>query len=101
LSGDGLIVSAAGAAQVPFKHCLPEPHGFVQVPQWFGSVCRLDSHPFDATPSQSPKPTLHAPTTQADPLQADVAFGRLQTVPHAPQLLALLVVFTSQPLLAE
>jgi hypothetical protein len=98
LNGDGLIVSAAGATQTPLEHSWPVVHAVAHVPQWLAVVCRLVSHPFDATLSQSPKPTLHAPTAHAEALQTDVAFGRLQTVPQVPQLLTLFVVFTSHPL---
>ena len=47
--------------------------------------------------SQSAKPVLHAPL-QMPPVHCAVTLLLEQTVPHAPQLPALLVMSTSQPL---
>jgi hypothetical protein len=42
---------------------------------------------------------LQVPTAQAPAEHTGVAFAREHTRPQAPQLLALVLVFTSQPLL--
>lgn len=55
------------------------------VPQWAGSTRRSVSHPFDAWPSQSPKPAAHDPTTQLAPTHAGTALRRLQARAQAPQ----------------
>jgi hypothetical protein len=77
--------------QTPLEQELP------QVPQFAGLFWRLVSQPFVALPSQLPKPVLQLATAQAPEVHAGTAFVRLHTVPQAPQLLTLLVVFTSQP----
>jgi hypothetical protein len=49
-------------AQVPLEHAgtaCGRLHAVLQLPQWFGSVLRLDSHPLIALPSQLPKPAEH------------------------------------------
>jgi hypothetical protein len=51
------------AMHAPPLH-LSAPQFFVHEPQCEGAV-RSSSQPFDATPSQSPHPGSHAPTTQA------------------------------------
>jgi hypothetical protein len=54
-------------------------------------VLRFVSQPFEATPSQSPKPVLHEPIPQAPLLQLAAAFANehvLQVTPPAPQLVA-------------
>lgn len=54
-----------------------------------------------ALPLQSAKPVMHVkPQAPAVQVAAALAGGR-HTLPHAPQLSALLVVFTSQPLEAR
>ena len=70
-----------------------------QLLQWAGSPFRLISQPFDGRPSQSAKPALHAEITQTPALQPDVAFARLHTLPQVPQLLTVVLVLVSQPLL--
>ena len=69
-----------------------------QLLQWAGSAFRLISQPFEGRPSQSAYPALQVATTHAPAVQPDVAFARLQTVPQAPQLLAVVFVLVSQPL---
>ena len=75
-------------------------HGFAQPPQLLASVFRLISHPFDALWSQSSKPVLHDVTEQTKPvevlLHASVAWLVLHVLPHAPQLLVV-VIAVSQP----
>ena len=71
-----------------------------QVLQWDGSAFRLISQPFEGRPSQSAYPALQVEMTQAPAVQPDVAFARLQTLPQVPQLLAVVLVLVSQPLVA-
>jgi hypothetical protein len=77
------------------------PFAFVQAaahaPQFVVLVFRFASQPFAALPSQLPKPTLHAPSTHADAEQLAPAFANEQALPHAPQLVAVLVRFVSHP----
>jgi hypothetical protein len=56
-------------------------------PQLFTSLAFVAvSHPFDATPSQSPKPAAHAPTTHALEEHAwIVAFASAQAFVQLPQ----------------
>ena len=104
--------SASQLAQ-PALHRIPQPpaaHVEValgapgqtvpQAPQLFVAVRRLASQPLMGLPSQLPKPRRHA---RAHPLltHETVAFEpAMQTVPHAPQLAALVCVLVSQPLVA-
>jgi hypothetical protein len=67
-----------------------------QDPQLLTSVERLLSQPFPATPSQFPKVPSQAAIAQVLAMQLSVALGRLQVVPHRPQLVTVLVRFTSQ-----
>jgi hypothetical protein len=48
-------------------------------------------------PSQFDQPLAQLAMVQVEALQASLAFATLQTVPQAPQLFTLEVVFTSQP----
>jgi hypothetical protein len=43
------------------------------------------------------KPALHEPTAQLPELQLGLPFATVQTLPHEPQWLTLVLVFTSQP----
>jgi hypothetical protein len=61
-------------------------------------VERVVSQPFEARPSQLPKPLLHA-IAQTEELHDGVPWLELQAVPQAPQLVRLLAVSVSQPLL--
>lgn len=71
---------------------LPQP------PQFAGSVSRLRSQPSPAKVLQSAKPAAQVPTPHVPPLQTGVPFETVQFAPHAPQLVRLVAVFTSQPL---
>ena len=55
-----------------------------QEPQ-FVRLVRLASQPFEARPSQFPKPVLHPPMTQAPPEHAADPFAAAQALPQAPQ----------------
>lgn len=71
--------------------------GLAQVPQLFPSVARLISQPSTATPLQSAKPGVHVPTVHVPALHSGVAFGARHAWLHAPQLVMLDAMFTSQP----
>jgi hypothetical protein len=58
--------------------------GLAQAPQ-SASVVSCCSQPSEATALQLPQPTSQVPTWHAPPKQVEVAWGELQTVPHAPQ----------------
>jgi len=81
---------------VPFVH--PDGHTLPQVPQLFELVRRLTSQPLDTTPSQLPKPALQV-MLHEPPKQLGEPLALLHTVPHAPQLVTLVVTFVSHPLL--
>lgn len=68
-------------------------------PQLATLVCVLVSQPFDATPSQFPKPATQL-GTQAPDVQVVVPLAFAQAFPQAPQLAELVCVFVSQPLVA-
>jgi hypothetical protein len=70
-----------------------------QVPQLVTVLVRLVSQPLLSSPSQLPKPVLQV-MPQAPAVQVAAALARVgQAVPQAPQLVALVRVSTSQPLL--
>ncbi len=58
------------------------------------------SQPSTALPLQFAKPVVHAPRVQRLETQLAPACANWQVLPHAPQFVALLVVFVSQPLAA-
>ncbi len=69
------------------------------MPQLDVSVSVLVSQPFCGFPSQSSHPALHT-GWQVPPAQlVDAALVVAQTLPQPPQLLALVSVWVSQPLL--
>jgi hypothetical protein len=78
-----------GVPLVPL-HAVPHP------PQCVVLVCVFVSQPLAVLPSQLPQPELqlmvHAPA-----VHPGVPLVPLQTVPHAPQWVALVCVFVSQP----
>jgi hypothetical protein len=84
--------------QAPALHVASELDPLAQAlpqrPQLPVAVVRLVSQPLAATPSQSPKPTLHArrhaPAAQSGEALAPVG----HTVPQAPQLVTLVAVAT-------
>jgi hypothetical protein len=56
----------------------------VQLPQWPASVAKFTSQPFEASPSQSPKPELQL-MWQVLAVQLAVPFVALQAVVQLPQ----------------
>jgi hypothetical protein len=84
----------APALQTPVA--LANVQAVVQLPQCAASVFRFASQPFATLESQLPKPALHV-MLQVLALQDAVPFTLLQAFPQAPQLLRLLLRFTSQP----
>jgi hypothetical protein len=69
-------------------------------PQLVGSELTLTSHPFDARPSQSRNPGMHAyPHVPA--VQVGIALGSIgHAVAHAPQCVGSVLRFDSQPSVA-
>jgi hypothetical protein len=69
-----------------------------QLPQFAVLVWRLTSQPLEGLPSQLPKFSAQLATAQAPALHAAVALARLHAAPQRPQLAALVLRLTSQPL---
>lgn len=67
------------------------------VPQLLRSARVETSQPSAFRPLQLANPELQLATKQLPVLHTSFAFGRLQTLPHPPQLLASLCTSTSQP----
>ena len=63
-------------------------------PQWLTSTKTLASQPSAGRLLQSAKGAMHVPTAQWEFMQVAVAFGTVQTVPHPPQLPALVTSST-------
>jgi len=72
-------------------------HAAPHAPQ-FAVVDSVVSHPLDASPSQLPNPLLHA-IAHVEALHDGVPLFELHAWPQAPQLVRLLAVSVSQPLL--
>jgi hypothetical protein len=88
-------------AQLPVLQvavALVRPQVPPQTPQ-FVRVFRRVSQPLPSRPSQLPQPASHERIWQLPLPQVAVAFAREQVVPHAPQLVSV-VVDVSQPLLS-
>jgi hypothetical protein len=92
-----LVRPAQSRVHTPDAQKNPVAQVFPHAPQWLALELVLVSQPFDALPSQLPKPALQLPTPQAPPAQAGVALGTVQAFPHAPQWLALVPVLVSHP----
>lgn len=77
-------------------------HAFGHAPQWSTSLFRFASQPFTRFPSQLPQPAAHvywqAPSVHPLETMFAGAFAA-QLFPQLPQLVALVFVFVSQPLL--
>ncbi len=87
------LVSPPGHPHVPLLHVPPVGHALplAHPPQNVADVFRFVSQPFEATPSQFPKPVLHEAIPQAPLLQLAAAFANehvLQVAPPVPQLVA-------------
>ena len=100
--------SAKGALHARIVHapamhaaaaCAKE-HVVAHVPQCSTLLDVFVSQPFAGLPSQSPKPALHAPRTQAPPLHDALALGNAQAWPQIPQFAALVPRSVSQPFAA-
>lgn len=79
---------------------LAKLHALSQAPQCDVLFVVFVSQPLDVAPSQFANPELHA-MPQVPLEQLGVPFELEQTLPHPPQLLTLLPVLVSQPLLAS
>jgi hypothetical protein len=80
----GLIVTVA--VQRPPEHRSPAAQTIPHPPQSSLSEAVEVSQPFDASPSQLPKPALQLATPQLPARQNGTALGRLHAPPQAPQL---------------
>jgi hypothetical protein len=91
------------STQLPVEHdsaALARSQSWPQAPQ-LASVLRVVSQPLAGLPSQSPVPAAQPHGEQVPATQLVVVPpGQLQTVPQAPQLVELVFLSTSQPLLA-
>ena len=65
--------------------------------QLCGSVIKLTSQPFVATPSQLPNPALHVVREQAPPVHALDACGTTHECPQVPQFIRSDAVIDSHP----
>ncbi len=83
--------------QTPEMQASPEGQLWPQVPQLVPSDCVLTSQPSSGLVLQSAKPLEQAVMAQESVTHDDVAFGRLQARPHAPQLRLSVVRLVSQP----
>jgi len=92
--------------QVEAAHTATLPTGgvgqrVVQAPQLLMSpAVTLTSQPSTDDPLQSRKPAAHAPMVQRPAAQVAAALANWQLLPHTPQLVTVVLVLTSQPLLA-
>jgi hypothetical protein len=78
---------------------LAKLHVVPQALQFVALVLRFVSHPSVTTPLQFPKPDVHV-IEHVPPAHAGVPFAVEHGAPHAPQLVALVCVFVSQPFAA-
>jgi hypothetical protein len=95
---------AQAIPQLPAVHVGVPPAGEHFVPQalqLLTSVLRLISQPLPGRPSQSLKPALQAPITQAPFEHVPVALAKVHLLPQPLQLLASVFWLTSQPLVGE
>lgn len=106
-----LLASEAVSTQLPAHGTRPAGHAhelpwqvrppvqeFPQRPQFASSVRRSRSHPFEAFPSQLPKPVLQV-KPHVEAAQVATAFERAgQTFPQAPQCAGLDTVFVQAPM---
>lgn len=87
-------------AHTPFEHsglAFGGVQAALQAPQLSVSTFLLVSHPFVASPSQSPRGGTHVSILQTPPSHFAAAFANVHTLPHVPQLVASACVCTSQP----
>ncbi len=91
-------VCPVGHTQTPIAHDCPPEHARPHVPHDVLVAVRLVSQPLAGLLSQLPKPALHAPIAQVPEAQVADALANTHGRPHAPQWLASLAKFTSQPL---
>lgn len=86
------------AVHVADRAFAPTRQGLLHAPQWLVLVLTLVSHE-SGFMSQSANPTLHDARVHAPPVHAAVPFMTMHALPHAPQLLVVLIA-VSQPLRA-
>lgn len=76
---------------------MPDGQTTPQAPQLKLDDVRFTSQPLAASPSQLAKPALQAPIEHVPFTHTVLAFGKLQTLPQAPQLFVLFDKLVSQP----
>ena len=86
-----------GQAQLVPAQLVPPAHALLHAPQWLLLFVSAVSQPFDALPSQFPKPMAHAPSWQLPLVQLAPAFANEHPCPHEPQCESDDPVFVSQP----
>lgn len=87
---------------VPPAHRYPAAQARPQAPQSVSDVSRPVSQPFEATPSQSPKPAAHVVTRHVPAAHpATATLGSEHAIPQPPQWELSVSVLTSQPLAAN
>jgi hypothetical protein len=87
--------------QAPATHDRPAPQTFPHAPQWAVLLVVSVSQPLTALPSQSPRPLAHE-SEHRPALHAATppSPAGTQVLLHRPQWVALVLRFTSQPLVA-
>ena len=89
--------------QVPFEQtalAFANEHDRPHIPQCESEVFVSASQPFDALPSQFPKPMAQVPSWQLPPEQLAPAFANEHDRPHIPQCESEVFVSASQPFAA-
>jgi hypothetical protein len=87
--------------QAPIEHAVPAGQRLPQRPQLALSELTGVSQPFIPSPSQLSKPARHPARAQRPSTHAGLPLGYAHATPHAPQLVALVAVAVSQPLLGS
>jgi hypothetical protein len=72
-------------------------HTLPQAPQLSGSLAMWVSHPSVSVVSQFKYPAAQLEIAQAPAVHCGVSCATLQTLPHAPQLIRLVIVSTHVP----
>jgi hypothetical protein len=86
------------STHAPATHVSMPWHTVPQTPQFIGSLWTFASQPFPGLPSQSVQPESQFATVHAPAAQPAVACGTVQMLPHAPQFIGSVPVWTSHPL---
>jgi hypothetical protein len=107
---ESMLQSSNGAVHVPTRHVLATQsavetcgrlHGELQPPQFAGSVAVFVSQPFVPRPSQSSNAPVHVETEHPPFTHWPVPLTIVQVALHAPQFVADVERFASQPFVAS